>query len=193
MKIINLKPRQKLIVPGKSNLLVHRYAETALSVWQRFKPEATYVNMEFIDKFYRPPLRLIDGGNNAFYFCNEFQRINEVLRLEGDSDYPCLITPESIKDIQQLAWMEVIDLMFLKDIHHHDLFNALKNTAPQSVICQLMGVRCLTVKSYCRFAGISQSSYEYRQCKFALEERVIGIPQNMNWLSVGHDNEYKAV
>ena len=183
MKKINLKPRQKLIVPGKSNLLVHRYAETALSVWHRFKPEATYVNMEFIDKFYRPPLRLIDGGNNTFYFCNEFQRISQALKLESDSDYPCLITPESIKDIQQLAWIEVIDLMFLKDIHHPDLFKVLKSTAPHSVICQLMGIRYLTIKSYCHFAGISQSSYEYRQCKFALEERVLGIPQSMKWLS----------
>ena len=183
MKKINLKPRQKLIVPGKSNLLVHHHAKTALSVWQRFKPEATYVNMECIDKFYRPPLRLIDGGNNAFYFCNEFQRINQILKLESDSDYPCLITPESTKDIQQLAWLEVINLTFLKNIHHPDLFNTLKSAAPQSVICQLMGIRYLTIKSYCRFAGISQNNYEYQQCKFVLEERVLGIPQNMNWLS----------
>lgn len=121
--------------------------------------------------------------DNAFYFFNEFQRINQVLKLERDSDYLCLITPESTKDIQQLAWMEVINLMFLKDIYHPDLFNALKSIAPQSVICQLMGIRYLTIKSYCRFAGISQSSYEYMQCKFTLEERVLGIPQNMNWLS----------
>ena len=47
MKNINFKPRQKLIVPSKSNLLVHRYAETALSVWQRFKPEATYVKLQY--------------------------------------------------------------------------------------------------------------------------------------------------
>ena len=183
MKNINFKPRQKLIVPCKSTLLVHRYAETALSVWQRFKPEPTYVNMECINKFYRPPLRLIEGGDNVFYFCNEFQRINQVLRLESDSDYPCLITPESIKDIQQLAWMEVINLMFLKDIHHPDLFKALKSAAPQSVICQLMGIRYLTIKGYCHFAGISQNNYEYQQCKFVLEERVLGIPKNMNWLS----------
>lgn len=183
MKNINFKPRQKLIVPCKSTLLVHRYAETALSVWQRFKPEPTYVNMECINKFYRPPLRLIEGGDNTFYFCNEFQRISQVLRLESDSDYPCLITPESIKDVQKLAWMEVINLTFSKDIHHPDLFNALKGTAPQSVICQLMGIRYLTIKGYCHFAGISQSSYEYQQCKFALEERVLGIPKNMNWLS----------
>ena len=101
MKNNNIKQRKKLIVPSKSNLLVHRYAETALSVWQRFKPEATHVNMECINKFYRPPLRLIDVEDNAFYFFNEFQRINQVLKLERDSDYPCLITPESIKDIQQ--------------------------------------------------------------------------------------------
>ncbi|MCG3873088.1 hypothetical protein I3257_09675 [Psychrobacter sp. Ps7] len=105
------------------------------------------------------------------------------LTAKVNSDYPCLITPESIKDIQQLAWMEVIDLIFLKDAHHPDLFKALKGTAPRSVICQLMGIRYLTIKGYCRFAGISQSSYEYMQCKFELEERVIGIPQNMNWLS----------
>ena len=183
MKKINLKPRQKLIVPGKSNLLVHHHAKTALSVWQRFKPEPTYVNMECINKFYRPPLRLIEGGDNVFYFCNEFQRINQVLRLESDSDYPCLITPESIKDVQQLAWMDVIDLISLTGIQHPDLFKALKCTAPQSVICQLMGIRQLTVKEYCHFAGISQSSYEYRQCKFALEDRVLGIPQSMSWLS----------
>jgi hypothetical protein len=183
MKNINLKPKQKLIFPGKSNLLVHRYAETALSVWQRFKPEPTYVNMECINKFYRPPLRLIDGGDDAFYFFNDFQRVDQVLRFESDSDYPCLIIPESIKDVQQLAWMEVINLMFLKGIHHPDLFKALKSAAPQSVICQLMGIRYLTIKGYCHFAGISQNNYEYQQCKFVLEERVLGIPQNMNWLS----------
>lgn len=183
MKNNKLKIRQKLANPSKDDLYVHPYARAALCVWQRFKPEAAYVNMECIDKFYRPPLRLIDGRDNAFYFCNEFQRINQVLRLESDSDDLCLITPESIKDIQLLAWIEVINLMFLKDIHHPDLFNALKSTAPQSVICQLMGIRYLTIKSYCHFAGISQSSYEYRQCKFALEERVLGIPQSMSWLS----------
>ena len=96
----------------------------------------------------------------------------EMKRLKGGR-----VSPE------QLAWMEVINLMFLKDIHHPDLFDALKSTAPQNVICQLMGIRYLTIKGYCRFAGISQSSYEYMQCKFELEERVIGIPQNMNWLS----------
>ena len=181
MKNIKFRPRQKLIVPSKSNLLVHSYAEKALCVWQRFKPEVTYINTQYVDKFYRPPLPLIDGGDNTFYFFNDFQNVNQVLRLEGD--YPCLITPESIKDIQQLAWMEVINLMFLKDIHHPDLFNALKSTAPQSVICQLMGIRYLTIKGYCRFAGISQSSYEYRQCKFALEDRFLGIPQSMSWLS----------
>lgn len=181
MKNINFKPRQKLIVPSQSNLLVHRYAETALCVWQRLRPKTTYINMKFLDNLYRPPLRLVDRGDGAFYFFNDFQRVDQVLRLE--SDYPCLIIPESIKDVQQLAWMEVIDLMFLKGIHHPDLFKALKSTAPQSVICQLMGIKQLTVKEYCHFAGISQSSYEYRQCKFALEERVLGIPQNMSWLS----------
>lgn len=183
MKNNKLKVGQKLTNPNKDYLYVHPYAKAALCVWQRLRPQTTYINMKFVDNFYLPPLRLVDGGDNAFYFFNDFQRVDQVLRSENDSDYPCLIIPESIKDVQQLAWMEVINLIFLKDIYHPDLFNTLKSTAPQNVICQLMGIRYLTIKGYCRFAGISQSSYEYMQCKFALEERVIGIPQSMNWLS----------
>ncbi|WP_199508190.1 MULTISPECIES: hypothetical protein [unclassified Psychrobacter] len=183
MKNNKIKVGQKLTNPSKDDLYVHPYARAALCVWQRLRPKTTYINTKFLDNFYRPPLRLVDGGDGAFYFFNDFQRVDQVLRFESDSDYPCLIIPESIKNVQQLAWMEVINLMFLKGIHHPDLFKALKSTAPQSVICQLMGVRQLTVKEYCHFAGISQSSYEYRQCKFALEDRVLGMPQSMSWLS----------
>jgi len=183
MKNNKLKVGQKLANPSKDNLYVHPYARTALGVWQRMRPKTPYIDMKFLDNFYRPPLRLVDGGDNNFYFFNDFQRVDQVLRFESDSDYPCLIIPESIKDVQQLAWRDVIDLIFLKGIHHPDLFKALKSAAPQSVICQLMEARQLTIKEYCYFAGISQSSYEYRQCKFALEERVIGIPKSMDWLS----------
>lgn len=183
MKNNKLKVGQKLVNPIKDELYVHPYARTALCVWQRLRPKTTYINTKFLNNFYRPPLRLVDGGDGAFYFFNDFQRVDQVLRFESNSDYPCLIIPESIKDVQQLAWMEVISLIFLKDIHHPDLFNALKSTAPQSVICQLMGIRYLTIKGYCHFAGISQNNYEYQQCKFVLEDRVLGMPQSMSWLS----------
>lgn len=156
MKNSNLKVGQKLASPSKNDLYVHPYVEVALCIWQKLRPKTTYINMKCEGNFYRPPLRLVDGGDNTFYFFNDFQRVGQVLRLENDSDYPCLIIPESIKDTQKLAWIEVIDLMYFKDIHHPDLFKALKSTAHQSVICQPMGIRHLTVKEHCHFAGISR-------------------------------------
>ena len=183
MKNNKLKAGQKLINPSKDDLYVHPYARAALCVWQRLRPKAPYIDMKFLDNFYRPPLRLVEGKNDVFYFFNDFERVDQVLRFENDSDYPCLIIPESINDIQQLAWREVVSLIFLKGVNHPDLFKVLKNNAPQSVICQLMRIKYLTVKEYCRFARISQSNYEYQQCKFASEERVIGMPKSMDWLS----------
>ena len=124
------------MVSDKNNFFVHQYTEAALSVWKRFKPKTIYINMKCVNKFYGSPLCLVDGWDNNFYFFNGFQAVDQVLMLENDSDYPCLMTLESIKDIQQLAWMEVVKLMFLKDTHHPDLFKVFRSTELCYQICR---------------------------------------------------------
>lgn len=183
MKIINLKPSQKLIRPDRNNLSVHKASEVALCAWHRLRPKVSDINFYHLDKFYRPPLRLIAGFSDTFYFINEFHRVDQILSNESSLNHPCLIMPEHTEDIQRLAWIEVIELSFLAGIYHPDLYKTLKEIAPTRIICELMGIKALSVKGYCDFVGISQSNYEYQQCRSVVEDSVLGLPTSMNWLS----------
>mgnify|MGYP004050025077 CR=1 FL=1 len=182
MNTINLKPSQKLIDLRKVNILIHPHAEGALTLWQRFRSRNTHIDFFGLEKFYRPPLRLIAGNDCALYFVNDFARIDNILISSSSDKYPCLITPESIQDIQMLAWAEVVRLVFSKDIHHPQLFKALKQRAPKSIICKLMGIDSLTVNNYCYFAGIAKTNFEYQQSKILIEKGLVGLPMSMDWL-----------
>lgn len=182
MKNTNLKPNQKLINLNKIKLLVHPQAEQALIIWQRLRLSSSSVSIGYLDKFYCPPIRVIKNSSDTYYFVNDFERVNDLLRVRAVDSYPCLVTPESIKDIQMLAWAEVMQLINLKDINHPNLFKAIKQKAPSSVVCKLMRIEVLSVESYCQFAGIKRANFEYQQCKRTIENDVIGIPKNMDWL-----------
>ena len=182
MKTTNLKPNQKLINLDRDKLIVHPQAEQALIIWQRLRLSSSSVSIRYLDKFYCPPIRVIKNSSDTYYFINDFERVNDLLRVRDVDSYPCLVTPESIKDIQMLAWAEVVQLVNLKNINHPDLFKALKQKAPSSVICKLMRIDILSVESYCKFAGIKKANFEYQQCRKAIQNNVIGIPKNMDWL-----------
>ena len=182
MGTTNLKPNQKLINLNRDKLLIHPQAEQALIIWQRLRLRSSSVSIRYLDKFYCPPIRVIKNSSDTYYFINDFERVNDLLRVRDVDSYPCLVTPESIKDIQMLAWSEVVQLTNLKNINHLDLFKALKQTAPSSVICKLMRIEVLSVESYCQYAGIKKASFEYQQCRRSIENDVIGIPKNMDWL-----------
>lgn len=183
MKVNNLKPKQKLLSFNKFNLSVHKDAEKALAVWQRCRPLMAYVNLQELDKFYRPPLRLVLDKQGHYCFINDFNRVYQILRFEESISHLCLITPEHSQDIRRLAWSDVLQLCHLANIHHPDLYNDLKKSAPKEIICELMGLSELSIKTYCQFAGISQHHYEYQQYRTANEEGMIGLPTSMNWLS----------
>ena len=182
MGTTNLKPNQKLINLNRDKLLIHPQAEQALIIWQRLRLRSSSVSIRYLDKFYCPPIRVIKNSSDTYYFIGDFERVNDLLRVRDVDSYPCLVTPESIKDIQMLAWSEVVQLTNLKNINHLDLFKALKQTAPSSVICKLMRIEVLSVESYCQYAGIKKASFEYQQCRRSIENDVIGIPKNMEWL-----------
>lgn len=182
MGTTNLKPNQKLINLNRDKLLIHPQAEQALIIWQRLRLSSSSVSIRYLDKFYCPPIRVIKNSSDTLFFINDFKRVDEILRLQSTDSYPCLITPESIKDIRMLAWAEVVQLVNLKNINHPDLFKALKQKAPSSVICKLMRIDVLSVESYCKFAGIKKANFEYQQCRKAIQNNVIGIPKNMDWL-----------
>lgn len=182
MKINNLKPKQKLIDLRKCKLLIHPKAKVAFFVWHKFRAVSSAINFEYLDKFYLPPLRVIDCGSDNLFFANDFSKVYEITNLQNRGEYPCLITPESDSDIQRLAWIEVIGLIKEKNINHPDLFKTLKKNAPDLIVCELMRIKCLTVESYCQFANIKKASFEYQQCKASIRKDGIGLPIDMNWL-----------
>ena len=182
MKNINLKPSQKLIDLSKVKILIHPHAEDALTLWQRFRSRNNQIDFFGLDKFYQPLLRLIEGNDSTLYFINEFNKVEQILVSRSSDKYPCLVTPESIQDIQMLSWIEVLNLVFSKDVHHPQLFKALKQGAPKSIICKLMGIDILTINNYCCFAGIARTNFEYQQSKISIEKGLVGLPMNMDWM-----------
>lgn len=188
MNIIHLKPAQKFITFNKSNLVIHHHAQKALLIWHQFRPRMRDINIGGLDDYYRPPLRLIAGKNSTYYFFNEFRRIDRILTEEMSLRQPCLVAAESLQDIKRLAWSEVIKLAFSRGIHHPDFFKAISNSAPKIIICELMNIERLTIDNYCQFAGISQSAYEYQQCKMANDEVMLGLPKNMNWMDASYES-----
>lgn len=91
MKKINLKPSQKLIDLSKAKFIIHPHAEDALTLWQRFRSRNTEIDIFGLDKFYRPPLRLIAGNGSTLYFVNDFARVDNILISSSSDKYPCLI------------------------------------------------------------------------------------------------------
>ena len=188
MNIIHLKSTQKFITFGKSNLVIHQDAQKALLIWHQFRPRMRGVNIGGLDDYYRPPLRLVIGKDSTYYFFNEFRRINKILTEESSLRQPCLVVAESLQDIKRLAWSEVVELAFSRGINHPEFFKAISNKASKSIICELMNIDRLTVDHYCQFAGISQSAYEYQQCKVANDEVMLGLPKNMNWMDASYES-----
>ena len=188
MNNIHLKPIQKFITFSKSNLVIHTHAQKALLMWQQFRPRVVGVNMNSFNDYYRPPLRLVSKPDGAYYFFNEFRRIDRVLTEEVSLRQPCLIAAESLQDIKYLAWSEVVELAFARGTHHPEFFKALSNSAPKSIICELMNRERLTVDNYCQFAGISQSAYEYQQGKAVNDEVMLGLHKNMDWMDASYES-----
>ena len=186
MNNIHLKPTQKFITFSKYNLVVHQDAQKALLIWHQFRPRIASINMASLGDYYRPPLRLVNDKNETYYFFNEFRRFDEILIEETSSRQPCLVAAESLRDIKRLAWREVVELAFSRGINHPEFLKALSSSAPKSIICELMNIERLTVDNYCRFAGISQSAYEYQQCKVANDEAMLGLPKNLSWMDTSY-------
>ena len=188
MNNVHLKPTQKFITFSKSTLIVHQDAQKALLIWHQFKPRMRGANIGGLDDYYRPPLRLVIGKDSTYYFFNEFRRIDRVLTEEMSLRQPCLVAAENLQDIKRLAWSEVVELAFSRGIYHPEFFKLLNTNAPKSIICELMNIDRLTVDHYCQFAGITQSAYEYLQCKVANDEPMLGLPKNMNWMDASYES-----
>lgn len=186
MKNKTLRSTQKLLVLSSKNLTVHPDASTAFMVWQQHRLPLRRPQLSGLDDYYRPPLRLCIQVKDNYHFFNNFSRIDEVMRFEDNWRQPCLIAPESRHDIKRLAWCEALGLSRFAGVNHPALFQAIYNMAPKQLICELMDVHRLTVSNYCQFAGISQSAYEYQQCKVDYDEALLGLPKNMSWMDGTH-------
>lgn len=187
MKNKSLKATQKLLMLSSKNIQIHPDAKTAFMVWQQHRSPLMRPRLASLDNCYRQPLRLC-AVEDGYQFFNAFARIDEVMRLEDEYRQPCLITPESSHDIKRLAWFEVIYLSRFSGVDHPMLFKAIYQNAPKQLICELMDIHRLTVASYCQFAGISQSAYEYQQGKAANDEMMLGLHKNMNWMDASYES-----
>ena len=173
--------RHHFLIPSKFNITVHPSAVSAHNVWLKFRPKKSSIKISDVDKYHKPPVRVIRGKDHYLYF-NCFERVSQIFRDESKLSQPFIIIAGHDQQIVKMAWSEVLTLCFYRDINHVLLWQHLKKYCAQSVLRELMNCDDSRVEDYCRFAGIDQHQYEYQQISLVDEIKELGLKQDTSWL-----------
>ena len=171
----------KFLIPSKVNIMVHPSAVSAHNVWLKFRPKKSSIKISDVDKYHKPPVRVIRGKDHYLYF-NCFERVSQIFQDESKLSQPFIIIAGHDQQIVKMAWLEVLTLCFYRDINHVLLWQHLKKHCAQSILRELMNCNDLRTEDYCRFAGIDQHQYEYQQKLLVDETKDLGLEQDMSWL-----------
>lgn len=174
------KGRHKLLIPSKVTLSVHKIAKPAFKVWCQFRPPQNHIHIDSVDDYHKPAVRLVELQGNYYYF-NAFKRMDAIIRFEANTRQPFSIIEGQESAIRTMAWVEVLELAFFRDIHHALFWQQLKIHCPPNLLKTLMNTTSLTRDDYCRFVGIDTHQFEYQQRVTAKEVDVLCLPQDMSW------------
>lgn len=185
MKMQNQKEKNtashKFLIPSKVNITVHPSAVSAHNVWLKFNPKKTSIKISNVDKYHKPPVRVIRGKDHYLYF-DHFERMSHIFQDESKLSQPFIIIAGHDQQIVKMAWSEVLKLCFYRDINHVLLWQHLKKHCAQSILRELMNCDELRAKEYCDFACIDQHQYEYQQRSLVDKTKNLGLKQDTSWL-----------
>lgn len=162
------KPTQKVVNFSyrDNSLRAHDLALVPYRIWHEFRAEKTLPNYATIDVSYRPVLKVIQTSNKEYTFFDSFYHVNSILISEGITEQPCLVYQGSAVDIELVAWKDVFDLAFQRYINHASFYQRLHKALESiprnaTVLRTFMKSQILTIDTYCDFAGINRSTYNY--------------------------------
>ena len=185
MKMQNQKEKNtashKFLIPSKVNITVHPSAVSAHNVWLKFNPKKTSIKISNVDKYHKPPVRVIRGKDHYLYF-DHFERMSQIFQDESKLSQPFIIIAGHDQQIVKMAWSEVLKLCLYRDINHVLLWQHLKKHCAQSILRELMNCDELRAKEYCDFACIDQHQYEYQQRSLVDKTKNLGLKQDTSWL-----------
>ncbi len=190
----NKKPTQNQInfFDKKVTIEIHPLAEKAFIAWSKFRTLRIRASVKEIDPFYRPSIMLIKGAEkNSYYFFNSFSYI-ECEKLSGERLYQhCLVYQPDKFSIESLAWREVADLSYQRDINHFELLRTLQTGigARPKLLLAVIGARELNISTYCQFAKIESHTFDYHR-KIARNSGIkrskcisqLYVPEDESWL-----------
>ena len=109
--------------------------------------------------------------------------MRSIIQFEADLRQPFIISTSNDWDIKKMAWAEVLQLAFMRDVNHALLWTTLKKDCPASILKELMQVTSLEKKDYANFAGIELHQFDYQQRLMPTKNRPLGLPSDMSWVN----------
>lgn len=147
-------------VPDDKTLTVHPAAMPAYEAWLQFRPKHSSFNLSGVDKYYKPIVHLIPHAKDHFVYFDSFERMSQILKDESHISQPFMVIIDDEAQVATMAWAEVLELSFYREVNHPLLWQHLKDNCPNIVLKGLTGSDKLSVADYCNFAGIDRAIYE---------------------------------
>lgn len=136
-----------------------------------------------VDKYFKPAIKMIfDSDKNYYLYFDNFERMSQIFQNESKLSQPFIVIAGHDQQITKMAWAEVLDLCFYRDINHVLLWQHLKEYCAQSILKELMGCDSLRIQDYCYFAGIDSDQYDYQRGAILVQQKKTGLPPASEWL-----------
>ncbi|WP_296405770.1 hypothetical protein [Psychrobacter sp.] len=172
----------KFVTPSKNNIAIHSKAIQAHTVWLKFNPKTSYINLSNVNRYVKPLIRMIRVNADSYLYFDNFIRMSDILEFEAFIEQPFLLINNNDHEIIKMAWSEVLKISFYRDVNHPQLWRHLKDDCPPTILKELMVVDNLNVADYCQFCGISKDHYDYQNSRLVNNSKELGLPQNKSWL-----------
>lgn len=179
-KTNNIKSRHRFLIPSNHSISVHQVAKSAYQAWLNCRVDHQHINLSRVDDYHKPPIRLIET-KSGFHYYHAFERMQNIMQFEANDRQPFIISEHKDWHIKKMAWAEVLQLAFIREVNHVLLWHTLKNNCPPTVLQELMQTSSLERKDYASFAGIDLYHLEYQQRKRVAQQDSLSLPIDMSW------------
>lgn len=136
------KPKSSLhfYTAHRAKFTVHPKVKTAHKVWLEHSNNCSYINISTVDKYHTPVIRIIQNtkNKNEFYFFDNFRRMANIMQNEIREQQQFVIIDGVDSQITKMAWSEVLELCFYRDVNHPLLWESLKRYCAKTILQDLM-------------------------------------------------------
>ena len=173
--------RNHFFTPSHTTVTIHPKASLAYKNWLKCRPKISPIHLYGIDKYHKPPTRIIFCNKQGYLYFDNFGRMKNILQYEADISQPFVIITGNDQQITKMAWAEVLRLSFYRDVDHVSLWQHLQKHCAQTTLKELMGCDNLFKEDYSKFAGINIDHYSYAQRTLKKVKETFDLAQNTDW------------